>query len=730
MTSSDRYEASQVVAFDAMVEQQDTKGSMTNEIAALPSVQAVRSVTFVFGGLVPLGSKAQVETLIFAGSQAAFGTRMIDGREPSGDHEFAASTRFIKSTGARVGDRFALFTIPQSQAAESGFAGAAPTKPTLEAVLVGEFTGPTELQNEYALAIFPPSLLDLGDAVGISATQHAVGLKQGATIRDLRQELNTIDSDQPFGINPANLVPDVVRDAVNARGEGILVVAVIMALATIAVLGQLLSRQFRLTDAQSRAMRAVGMTPRQLVADPVGRAAVPVLAGSVLAAALAYALSGVFPLGFVELVEPDPGLRLESTAHLLGPVVLAVGLLGWVTVSLASGARKGASVRPSRLVDTLAAKLRPAPAAVAMRFAFNHDRRDGGSPVGRVVGLAMVVGALVAALTFGASLARVIDEPDRHGLVDLAVGQGGGEVDEEALTKLVASPDVEAVARAGTVLVSVGADALDVLGLKPERGTIAVDVITGRMPVSNGEIVLGRVSARDLGLEVGDRFTVTVRDQKSSKPLSLRVTGVAVIPSVDSVDGVGTGGLVTIGGLVRLRSELPLPTILANIRPDATPDAATRLRRAIHGGRSDPPSVILNLGRVRSLPFVVAATLGFLAVLSLAHQLITSARNRRRDMAVLAALGASRRWVSSVVHWQATILALVVLVLAIPLGFGFGRLIFGAFIDRVGASDDATVSLWMLGVTIVGIVALANLVAAIPARRVRNQPLARHLSDE
>jgi predicted lysophospholipase L1 biosynthesis ABC-type transport system permease subunit len=41
-----------------------------------------------------------------------------------------------------------------------------------------------------------------------------------------------------------------------------------------------------------------------------------------------------------------------------------------------------------------------------------------------------------------------------------------------------------------------------------------------------------------------------------------------------------------------------------------------------------------------------------LAVLSMSHQLITSARRRRRDLGIVRALGADRRWVSRVLHWQ------------------------------------------------------------------------------
>lgn len=53
-----------------------------------------------------------------------------------------------------------------------------------------------------------------------------------------------------------------VRDAVDARGKGVAVVAGIVAIATVVVVGQLLDRQFRLSTAQARVLRSIGMTPR------------------------------------------------------------------------------------------------------------------------------------------------------------------------------------------------------------------------------------------------------------------------------------------------------------------------------------------------------------------------------------------------------------------------------------------------------------------------------------
>ena len=136
-------------------------------------------------------------------------------------------------------------------------------------------------------------------------------------------------------------------------------------------------------------------------------------------------------------------------------------------------------------------------------------------------------------------------------------------------------------------------------------------------------------------------------------------------------------------------------------------------------GPLDKPSVILNVARVRAIPYAVAVTLAALALLSLAHQLILSAERRRRDLAVLRALGADRHWVTSLVHWQATLFTAVVLALAVPAGIIAGLVVFRRFVDRVGALDTVSVPLLTLGVCLVALLALVNVVAAVNARRAR-----------
>ncbi|MGI8759483.1 MAG: FtsX-like permease family protein, partial [Acidimicrobiales bacterium] len=103
---------------------------------------------------------------------------------------------------------------------------------------------------------------------------------------------------------------------------------------------------------------------------------------------------------------------------------------------------------------------------------------------------------------------------------------------------------------------------------------------------------------------------------------------------------------------------------------------------------------------------------------------------RRHDLAVLRALGADRRWMTSILHWQATVLAAVVTVLAIPLGVALGRIVYATYIERIGARADVSMPFALLGLILVTFVVLGNLAALAPARRARHELPGRVLIEE
>ena len=104
-----------------------------------------------------------------------------------------------------------------------------------------------------------------------------------------------------------------------------------------------------------------------------------------------------------------------------------------------------------------------------------------------------------------------------------------------------------------------------------------------------------------------------------------------------------------------------------------------------------------------------------LATATLAHTLVTSIRRRRRDFAILKALGFVKRQVSGAVAWQATTLAGISLAAGLPLGILAGRWGWNFLAERLGVVPEPVVPLTVLLVIPVA-VALANLIAFPPGR--------------
>jgi ABC-type lipoprotein release transport system permease subunit len=734
LTAPDRYVSSQGARPDASVEQASGP-PRTAELASLPAVDEAHGMTFVFGGLVPEDGRPdegdRLDALVFAGSHLATGARLVEGREPDPETpgEFVATRSFVESAQAAVGQKYDLWVIPQGPAAALGFDAEDQAVRLLGATLVGLVDGPSELQDGYPIAVFPETLLDAGD-VGIAATPIAVTLVPGATLRDLRTQIDGLRNPDQFGIDPGDLVPSEVRDAVSAQGQGLAIQALIACVASIVVLGQLLGRQVRRAEAERLVLSAMGMTRSQVAADPLLDAAAPTFAGASAGVGLAYLASGLFPRGFVLHIEPDPGRRFETLVLVPAALVVAVLVLAWVLVAVAvmDNARSGIG-RPTG-VDTVARRL-PVRAATALRFAFTRQAREPTRPMAAVVGAALVVAILAGALTFGASLGDMVERPARWGAdFDLVLGQGGGALPDDVRTRIESDPDVAALTLFGTIITTVETDGFDVTGMLPVVGSTAPHVFEGRLAEGADEIVIGRVVARRLGVGVGDDLEVV----GPAGPRTLRITGLAVLPGVEGGDGVGEGGLVTFDGVRRLDPSAAPTAAAIRLRPGAAPDAAAE-RLSANTGMAvgpgfNPPSVIVNVARARAIPYLVATVAGVLVLLNLAHHLILSTRRRRRDLAVLRTLGADRRWISGVVHWQASLFTIVVVALGAPIGIAAGRVVYRTFLDRIGAVDTVTLPFGFYALTLAGLVALANVVAAHAARRARRQPPAASLADE
>lgn len=734
-STPDRYTASVAKQADAAIVQK-IGNSRSGEIADLPSVERIVSMTFMMAGLTPIDSPSEIDVIVFAGSAEAGGATVTSGRQPNPSHpqEFVATRSFVEAAGAAIGDTFQFLSLTAEQGDRFGFALEEPPQgPTFVASLVGIVDGVQDGDPSQPLepaAIFPPSVLD-GVDIAVRSSLMAVSLIPGTDLTALRAGLDTLPEPEQFNIQPIQPVSPSIRTAVAAEASGLWVLAAVAALSSVAALGQFASIRARLSDRESASLSAIGLTTRQLVAESVIRASVPVLVGAVAAVVGAYAVSGFFPYGIAKAIEPRPGPRFDPVVLLAGSVVFALAVMVWTWCALAAGRKRSSEPRLSPLVERMAVASPTPTAATGLRFAYTHTRRNAGFTRAAIWGVMFAAAGIIGAVTVGSSLDRLVAEPPRQGrFFDAVFGDAGQTVPSDELRLgLVADPAVRGLTLLGTSQARGGDNTVMLVGFERIRGGQALVPMEGRLPASTDEIALGRVTARELHVDTGDELSL----HGATSTQTFTVTGIVVMPSVGGGDGVGDGGLVTMGGLQHLDQAAVGVGLGINIGADAP--AGTLERIAGEFGLeslriADLPTSVGNLDRVRAVPYLLAGVLAALGILTVTHAMFTSVRNRRRDIAVLGALGADRRWVARMIHWQASGFTLLPTLVGVPVGMLLGRQLFRWLADTIGAANDASFPYAIVSAVAVTSLVLANMAAAIPARGARNLALAQLLQPE
>ncbi len=187
--------------------------------------------------------------------------------------------------------------------------------------------------------------------------------------------------------------------------------------------------------------------------------------------------------------------------------------------------------------------------------------------------LAAIVLGLVGAATFAVSLGRLVSEPGRYGSnYSFSVGDNSGLTAQD-LEALGGDPDVENLTILTAGQARAGDASVALIGIDHVEGNLAPHLLAGRLPAGPDEVALGRVTASELHLSVGDRLALDGSDGSSE----YRVTGLAVLPTVGGNDGVGLGAALTPEGFARLQSDPDTALAAVVVRPGAPPDAGARI---------------------------------------------------------------------------------------------------------------------------------------------------------
>ncbi len=530
----------------------------------------------------------------------------------------------------------------------------------------------------------------------------------------LGHPVNVENTADLYGIPKATHVTDLERD-------GLLLFALAALLGGGVLVGQALVRTVSASVAELPTWRAIGADRRLAMVALVIPAVLTAIVAVATTFVVAVVLSSRFPLGTARDYDLDVGTHADW--FVLGVAVLAV-LLG--VTAVAAGAawwrvnqRARVDRRPS-LVDRIVAPMSRAPALmIGARLAGEpgHGRRAVPVRSALIGAIAGVLG-VVACMTFRAGIQDAITQPSRSGVVwDFGLAAGGGSIPDATLRAVARDANVtDALHATWHRAVPIDGRPVPVFATRAVTGEIPFVLLAGHRPQRAGELALAPTTMRELHLAIGDRVKIG-----SDPGTEARVVGEALLPATSHTD-YDQSGWMTTAGLARAVPGDDAAEDYVLMRWHAGTDAAAARRKLVRIGGPDLfpipatlPTAVADLARVEDLPLALAGFFALLACATVAHTLVTTVRRRRHDLAVLRSIGFTRRQTRGAIAWQATLLAVVGIVVGVPLGIATGRLAW-----RWLADDFPIVyvpPLAALAVLLVASIALvlANALAAGPA---------------
>ncbi|HVE18754.1 MAG TPA: FtsX-like permease family protein [Ilumatobacteraceae bacterium] len=385
-----------------------------------------------------------------------------------------------------------------------------------------------------------------------------------------------------------------------------------------------------------------------------------------------------------------------------------------------------------------------------MRFALGDRNRVAARSA--IISAVAATVAVVAAVTFAASLSRLVRVPGLFGWnFDAAVVSGNGYDNlDEARVHEILDKDFAVAKWSGVYFGAdaVGDVAVPLIGMQPDS-TVRPTLVEGRFLDDDTEIVLGQATARALHADVGDEVVL----KGDGSPHILRVVGIAVLPTIGKTHAQHTSlgrGAIVVPGLVPgsdldilgVHEDKPLgpnavfvrfmPGVaagaeLAHLRQTTAPLAGFAGLDVLEVQR---PAEIVSADEVGAAPVLLAIGLAIGATIALVIVLVTSVRSHRRELAVLTALGFTRKQRAATLMWHSTIVVTFGLLIGVPLGALVGRALWQVFAKRIDVPAPA-VAPW--GATVVIVLCALFLAVALglgPARTARRLNVSAALRDQ
>ena len=535
-----------------------------------------------------------------------------------------------------------------------------------------------------------------------------------------------------------------VERSIRPQALALAIFALVLAVTALLIVGYVASRLLLSASSGYPTLVALGMTRGQLLAAGLAEVGVVALAGAVAAAGGAVAASPLMPIGAARLAEPSPGVSADTTVLAVGAALITVLMLAraaWPAWRLASARRAGApgpaATRRSLAAWWLAGAGVPVTAVTGVRLALEPGRGRSAMPVrSALAGTALSVLAVAAAFTFGANLLHLVHSPRLYGQSwDAAIDLQFQTVTPRQAQHLVGrAAHLSGWSFGDLGVVGINGQIVPAIGVAPGRGPlVSPTLLSGQPPRTGHQIVLGTSVLRRIGRTVGQMVTVTVSGHRQQD----RIVGRAVFPDFGqgsfTPTDLGLGAETTAAVLQRQASFIGrgphYDFVLLRFAPG--PDQATDIASFTRSmarfcGTVQQTTCVVTEQRpygvttylaIDGTPEVLAVLLAGLGLAVLGQLIVMSGRRRRRDFAIMKALGLLRRQVRWITAWQMTTLTVLALLIGLPLGIALGRWAWALFATALGIAGDTVTPVTIMLLMVPAAVLAANTIAFWPARK-------------
>ncbi len=507
--------------------------------------------------------------------------------------------------------------------------------------------------------------------------------------------------------------------------------AAIIAIAGLIFVGQAIARSAATVGVDASTLQSLGMSRRDLAMAALRPHFVTAAVAAVVTVTTASIASRWFPVGLAAQVDPDRGVRVNVALVAAGAVlvvllvVLEVAVSSWLAVAPRSRVSGSKVSRLARL-----GSIRPLPVGVGVRMALESNRRSGRSASrSALIGAVAAVAGIVAIVTIDHSLDDSLSHPEVAGVAwDATVTPNADDVtatgpSTSVIDSVLAHPGLAATSTIGRVVVQIGDVGVPTFTLI-DRGVgahLQLVTLSGHGPNTDGEVELGPSTARDLGVGIGG--TIRLADGNDAKVVGLGLFPSDVHAQFDEGAWVSNARWFNLLGpgnpseqgvefavAVRFADRSRVDRQIA-VLGDAMGASVSSVKAV------ELPAEYTNLHNVRRVPTVLAAFLTVLGIFAVGFALYTCVSHRRKNFAVMRALGMTRLGSRAMLAAQGSTVAIVGLVIGVPIGLIAGRAGWRAITDRVPLTFRSPVAVAAILVVVPLAILAANALAVLPGHR-------------